>query len=148
MTDRDAIAKAEMQARLEPLSGTGYAVGHDAYQYLERAVGLPANWAVTDASGQDPAPRDAAALHEAVLAGDVTCLLLDAESDPAWAGTLGEGAALRVATVDPDGVTLEPGPELAGAAVRGAASSSSSSSPSSIGAIFVTGEDRASVPAD
>jgi zinc transport system substrate-binding protein len=104
--------KEEMQTRLEPLSGTGYAVGHDAYQYLERAVGLPANWAVNDASGQDPAPRDAAALREAVLAGEVTCLLLDAETDPAWADTLGEGATLRTASVDPDGVNLPPGPDL------------------------------------
>lgn len=104
--------KAEMQTRLQPLSGTDYAVGHDAYQYLERAVGLPANWTVTDASGQDPAPRDAAALREAVLAGEVACLLLDAETDPAWAETLGEGATLRTASVDPDGVNLQPGPDL------------------------------------
>lgn len=107
-----AALRAEMQTRLEPYSGTGYAVGHDAYQYLERAVGLPANWAVTDASGQDPAPRDAAALREAVVAGDVACLLLDAETDPSWAETLGEGASLRTASVDPDGVNLPPGPDL------------------------------------
>ncbi len=111
-SDLLASLKFEMQDRLEPLTGTGYAVGHDAYQYLERAVGLPANWAVTDASGQDPAPRDAAALREAVLAGEVTCLLLDAETDPAWAETLGEGATLRTASVDPDGVNLQPGPDL------------------------------------
>jgi zinc transport system substrate-binding protein len=101
-----------MRARLSPLAGTGYAVGHDAYQYLERAVGLPANQAVTDASGADPAPGDVSDLRDAVLSGEVGCLLLDAETDPSWADTLGEGAALRTATVDPDGVFLAPGPDL------------------------------------
>ncbi len=113
--------KVELQGRLEPLAGRSYAVGHDAYQYLERATGLPANWAVADASGLDPAPRDVAALRDAVLAGEVTCLLLDAETDAAWAETLGEGAELRTATVDPDGVFLEPGPALYPALLRGLA---------------------------
>lgn len=103
---------AALRTRLSPFAGTGYAVGHDAYQYLERAMGLPANWAVTDASGADPAPREVGALRDAVAAGEVGCLLLDAETDPAWATTLGEGTALRSATVDPDGVFLEPGSDL------------------------------------
>jgi zinc transport system substrate-binding protein len=102
----------DLRARLSPLGGTGYAVGHDAYQYLERAMGLPANWAVRDASGAEPAPRDVAGLRDAVAAGEVGCLLLDAETDPTWAETLAEGAALRTATVDPDGVFLAPGPDL------------------------------------
>jgi zinc transport system substrate-binding protein len=110
--DRIGAEAAEIEAQLAPLSGRGYAVGHDAYQYFERAIGLPANWAVRDAAGLDPAPGDVSALREAVVAGDVTCLLLDAETDPSWAETLGEGATLRTATVDPDGVTLEPGPDL------------------------------------
>lgn len=103
---------AELRTRMAPLGGTGFAVGHDAYQYMERALGLPANWAVTDASGRDSAPRDVAALREAVVRGEVACLILDAETGPAWADTLGEGTALRTATVDPDGVFLEPGPDL------------------------------------
>lgn len=116
-----AALGAELRARLGPLAGTGYAVGHDAYQYLERALGLPARWAVTDASGLDPAPGDVAALRDAVTAGEVACLVLDAESDPAWAATLGEGTALRTATVDPDGVFLVPGPGLYPALLRGLA---------------------------
>ncbi len=107
-----ASLRIDLQKQLEPLAGLGYAVGHDAYQYLERAAGLPANWAVANAAGQDPAPRDVAGLRDAVLSGEVVCLLLDAETDPAWAQTLGEGMALRTVTVDPDGVNLEPGPTL------------------------------------
>lgn len=109
---------AELRERLAPLSGTGFAVSHDAYQYMERAFGLPANWAVADATGQDSAPRDVAALRDAVLTGEVACLILDAETDPGWAGMLGEGTALRTATVDPDGVFLEPGPDLYPALLR------------------------------
>lgn len=111
----------ELRARLSPLGGTGLAVGHDAYRYLERAAGLPAAWAIADAGGSDPAPAAAARLREAVLAGEVGCLLLDAETDAGWAATLGEGAALRTATVDPDGVSLEPGPALYGEVIEGLA---------------------------
>jgi zinc transport system substrate-binding protein len=111
----------DLRARLGPLAGVGYAVGHDAYQYLERAAGLPANWAVARADGAAAAPGDVAALRDAVLAGEVSCLLLDAETDPAWAATLGEGAELRTASVDPDGVALEPGPGLYPALVEGIA---------------------------
>jgi zinc transport system substrate-binding protein len=68
--------------------------------------------AVADLVSTMREPGDVASLRDAVLAGDVRCLLLDAETDPAWAETLGEGAALRTATVDPDGVTLTPGPGL------------------------------------
>lgn len=112
---------AEIEERLAPLAGTGYAVGHDAIQYFERAADLPAAWAMTDSAGRDPAPGDVAALRDAIVAGEVACLLLDAETDPAWAATLGEGTALRTATVDPDGVFLDPGPALYPALLRGLA---------------------------
>lgn len=102
----------DLRARLGPLAGRGHAVGHDAYRYLERAAGLPAARPLAQADGAPAAPGDVAALREAVLAGEVSCLLLDAEADPAWADTLGEGTALEVATVDPDGVFLLPGPGL------------------------------------
>lgn len=112
---------AEVREQLAPLEGRGYAAGHDALQYFERAAGLPAAWAVTDATGADPAPADAEALREAVVAGEVACLLLDPETDPAWAATLGEGAELRTAEIDPEGLSLEPGPELYPALIRGLA---------------------------
>lgn len=110
--ERLTALRADMVARLAPLAGQGYAVGHDAYQYLEHAAGLPASWTIAHADGAEPAPGDVADLRDAVLAGEVGCLLLDAETDPAWAETLGEGATLRTAQVDPDGVFLEPGPSL------------------------------------
>ena len=39
-------------------------------------------------------------------------LLADSEGDPAWAATLGEGTDVRTATVDSEGLLLEPGPDL------------------------------------
>jgi len=104
--------KFAIQERLEPLAGNGYAVGHDAYRYFGRTTGLPPSYAIAHFDGAEPAPSDIAALREAVVSGEVQCLLLDAESKSSWAETLGEGAMLRTATVDPDGVTLEPGPSL------------------------------------
>lgn len=112
---------AEVNVQLAPFADRGFAAGHDALQYFERAAGLTGAWAVTDATGADPAPADAEALREAVVAGEVACLLLDPETDPAWAATLGEGAELRTAEIDPEGLSLEPGPALYPALIRGLA---------------------------
>jgi len=107
----DALG-ADVAARLAPFAGSGYAVGHDAYQYLERAGGLPANWAIAPSDASSPAPSAIDALRDAVVSGEVRCLLIDAETSPDWAATLGEGTDLRTAVVDPDGVFLAPGPDL------------------------------------
>lgn len=111
-TIRLAALGEETRARLSPLAGRGYAVGHDAYQYFERASGLPAAWAIAPASGAQPSPGDMGSLRDAVLGGDVVCVLGDSESDPAWAATLTEGTSARTAVVDPEGLFLEPGPDL------------------------------------
>ena len=111
-SERLRSLRAEIRGRLAPLAGSGYAVGHDAYGYFGRATGLPPTHAIAHADGAEPTPSDIGTLREAVISGEVQCLLLDAESNPSWAETLGEGATLRTATVDPDGVILEPGPDL------------------------------------
>lgn len=113
--------REEVAARLAPRAGAGYAVGHDALQYFERAAGLPAAWAIAPFDGGSPAPMGVAALREAVLGGEVACVLTDPETGDAWAGTLGEGTALRSARMDPEGRFLEPGPGLYPALVRGLA---------------------------
>ena len=110
-----------LATRLAPHAGVSVAVGHTAYRYLERASGLGSSRAIAHADGAGPAPSDVTALREAVVAGEVRCLLVDAETDPAWAETLGEYAQLRTATVDPDGVNLTPGPDLYPALIEGLA---------------------------
>ncbi len=110
-----------LATRLAPHAGVSVAVGHNAYRYLERASGLGSSRAIAHADGAGPAPSDVTALREAVVAGEVRCLLVDAETDPAWAETLGEYAQLRTATVDPDGVNLTPGPDLYPALIEGLA---------------------------
>ncbi|EYD77637.1 Zinc ABC transporter, periplasmic-binding protein ZnuA [Rubellimicrobium mesophilum DSM 19309] len=110
--ERLATLGADLRQRPAPLGETGYAVGHDAYRYFGRAVGLAPAGAIAPSDGSEPAPSDIAALRDLVASGQVRCLLLDAETDPSWADTLAEGAPLSTATVDPEGLTLDPGPDL------------------------------------
>lgn len=65
-------------AKAERADGRALLVGHDAYQYLEHATGLPASWTIAHAYGAELAPSDLADLRKAVLAGEVGCLLIDA----------------------------------------------------------------------
>ncbi|TNC50090.1 hypothetical protein FHG66_08990 [Rubellimicrobium rubrum] len=111
-SQRLTVLGQDLASRLAPHAGVSVAVGHNAYRYLERASGLGSSRAIAHADGAGPAPSDVTTLREAVLAGEVRCLLVDAETDPSWAETLGEGAQLRTATVDPDGVNLAPGADL------------------------------------
>ncbi len=112
-----------LRARLAPFADRPFVAGHDAYRYLERAAGLAGVGAIADATGAAPSPGDVGALRAAAAEGRVVCLLLDSETDPAWAETIGEGAAapLRTATVDPEGMVLDPGPALYPALMEGLA---------------------------
>lgn len=110
-----------LRDRLAPLADRPFLAGHDAYAYFERATGLTSAGSVADATGAAPSPGAVATLREAAVSGGATCLLLDSETDPAWASTLGEGTELRTATADPEGVFLEPGPDLYPALIEGLA---------------------------
>ncbi|MBP1805671.1 metal ABC transporter solute-binding protein, Zn/Mn family [Rubellimicrobium aerolatum] len=110
--DRLRALARTLRDRLQPLRGSGLATGHDSLRYFARAAALPPPRALSGLDGAAPSPSAVAALRESVQSGEIRCLLLDPETDPAWADTLAEGATLRTATVDPEGVTLPPGPQL------------------------------------
>lgn len=112
---------ADLRARMAPLGDRRFLAGHDAYAYFERASGLASAGSVADFTGAPPSPATIAALRDTALSGGASCLLLDSETDPAWATTLGEGADLRTAMADPEGVFLEPGPDLYPALIEGLA---------------------------
>ena len=102
---------AEIAARLVGLNGN-YVVPHDAFQYFEVRHGLPAVAAITLSDAAAPGLAHVAELREALVAGEVVCLLTDPETNPDLATQLAEGSGARIALVDADGVHLTPGPDL------------------------------------
>ena len=64
----------EMRARLAPVANVPYVVFHDAFQYLEKAFGLPALGSVTVSPERPPGARRIAEIRAAIRKLGARCL--------------------------------------------------------------------------
>jgi len=108
-------------ARLAPLADRPYLVFHDAYQYFERRYRLSYAGAVTVDPGRSPGARRLAELRERVRDEGIQCLFVEPQFEPRLARVIAEGTGIRVATLDPLGAGIEPGPGLYFELMRGMA---------------------------
>jgi zinc transport system substrate-binding protein len=107
---------AEIERLIAPVRGRPYLVFHDAYQYFTRRFDIPELGAV--AAG-DAAPPGAARIAEIrALAAAAVCIFAEPQFPPRLLATLAEGTAARMATLDPAGAALEPGPNFYGSLMR------------------------------
>jgi zinc transport system substrate-binding protein len=102
---------AELQAALAPVRDVPFIVFHDAYHYLERRYGLRAVGAVAVSPERGPGARRVAEVRERIRASGARCVFSEPQFPSALLGTLTEGTAVRVATLDPLGADLPAGPE-------------------------------------
>ena len=112
---------AELAARLAPAAGRPLYVYHDAYGYFAEAYGLTIAGTLAAGDAADPGAARMRALRAELAAAEGACVFAEAGHDPALVANLVEGTGLRVGTLDPSGVTLEPGPELFPALMTGLA---------------------------
>ena len=102
-------AMARARARLEPLAGSRFVVFHDAYQYLERSLGLTVLGAVQMSDATAPSPARLAALRDAIAATGADCVFAEPQFDPRLIAAVSEGTGIRVAELDPLGSALSAG---------------------------------------
>ncbi|MEJ6399481.1 zinc ABC transporter substrate-binding protein [Yoonia sp. 208BN28-4] len=112
-----AALGAEIEMMLEGVTGT-YILPHDGYQYFEARFDLPAAGAIAGSDAHAPGPARIAALQDMVQSGEVTCILTDRETDPAWATLLIEGTDARTAMIDATAADYPLGPEAYGNMMR------------------------------
>lgn len=103
---------AELAARLRPLSGRTYVVFHDALQYLEKRYGLTPAGSITVDPERPPSPRRMAALRERLKKAGAACVFREPQFAGSTVQALAESAKARVGLLDPEGATLDPGPDL------------------------------------
>ena len=106
----DALDR-ELTARLGPVAAVPFAVFHDAYPYLEARYGLRALGALTVDPAVPPGAKRLAELRARLAERDAVCVFAEPQFNPARVAALAEGSAARVATLDPLGAALAPGPE-------------------------------------
>lgn len=120
--DEYAALAADVAARLSSISGRGFIVPHDAYQYFETRFDLPAADAIALSDAATPGPARVSELRGRVTDGGIVCVLTDPQTSPQWTAVLREGTAgVKTALVDADGTNLTPGPDLYPALITGMA---------------------------
>lgn len=113
----------ELAAQLAPVADKPFVVYHDAYGYFTSHYGLTMAGAVALGDASSPGAARLRELSATVADGGALCLFPEAQHDPALVTQMAEGTAARVgAALDPEGSTIEPGPDAYDALLRALAS--------------------------
>jgi zinc transport system substrate-binding protein len=107
----DAL-EAELRAQLEPIAERPYIVFHDALQYLERRYGLNVVGSISINPEVPPSGKRLIELRRKIVSLRALCVFAEPVFDTRLVDNLVEGTSARVGTVDPEGGSLDPGPDL------------------------------------
>ncbi len=105
---------ARLRERLAPIAERPYLVYHDAYQYFEQRYGLSPAGAIAVDPGRPPSARRVRELRGRISALGMRCLFIEPQFEPRIARVIAQGSGIRLATLDPLGAELEPGPGVYG----------------------------------
>jgi zinc transport system substrate-binding protein len=101
----------DIEQQLASLQQRPFVVFHDAYQYFERTYGLQRVAAITINPQRLPGARRIAEIRKIIAEKNAVCLFDERQFDPRIADTIAANSNLNRATLDPIGVTIEPGPD-------------------------------------
>ena len=119
LTDAIGRLDAATAATLAPMHDVPYIVFHDAYQYFEQHYGLAGVGSITLDPEQAPGAARLAAIRARLAEADVVCAFAEPQVDTGLLETAVEGTDVRIATLDPEGIAIEPGPALYGTLFEG-----------------------------
>ncbi len=103
---------AEIGSELAPLAGRGYVVFHDAYQYLEARYGLTPVGAFVVNPDVPASGKRLSELRKRVQTLGATCVFAEPNFEAKVVDAVIEGTPARRGTLDPEGASLEAGPDL------------------------------------
>ncbi len=106
----DAL-ETELRNLSESFAGSPYVVFHDAYQYLEKMLGLNNVGTVTVNPEIEPGAKRLLELRETISETGATCIFNEPQFSPKITEVIAEGTDLRIGTLDPLGADIEPGPD-------------------------------------
>lgn len=111
LAERLDALDAELRDRLAPVRQVPYLVFHDAYAYFAARYRLNQVGAFAVNPEIRPGARHLLALRRRIREAGVACVFIEPQFSPALVEAVTGGTAVRVATLDPLGVGLAPGPE-------------------------------------
>lgn len=107
----DALT-VELADMLDPVRSIPFIIFHDAYQHMEARFSLNAVGAVTVSPDRRPGAARIVEIRRRIRHHDATCVFVEPQFEPGLAPVLVEGTDAQIATLDPLGNGLSPGPEL------------------------------------
>jgi zinc transport system substrate-binding protein len=107
----DALAAA-INNELAPVKDKPFIVFHDAYQYFESRFGLAAAGSITMSPDQQPSARRLTEVRKKIAGLSAACVFAEPGFQPKLVAAVTEGTSARMAALDPEGASLEAGPEL------------------------------------
>lgn len=103
---------AELSATLSPLKDKPLIVFHDAYQYFEKRYGLRVAGSITVSPETAPGAERLKEIHDKIASLGATCVFAEPQFEPKLLSVVMEGTAAKSGTLDPEGATMQAGPEL------------------------------------
>ncbi len=110
-TRLEMVAK-EIAAELAPVAGKPFMIFHDATQYFEKRFGLTVAGSITVDPDVPASGKRLSALRAKVASSGATCVFSEPNFEAKVVAAVTEGSTARTAVLDPEGATLQPGPEL------------------------------------
>jgi zinc transport system substrate-binding protein len=118
----DVVAK-EIAVELAPAAGKAFVIFHDATQYFEKRFGLAAAGSITTDPDVPASGKRLSALRAKLASSGAQCVFSEPNFEAKVVASIIEGSTARTAVLDPEGATLQPGPDLYENLLRGMAKS-------------------------
>jgi zinc transport system substrate-binding protein len=103
---------ASLQQQLGPVASTRFLVYRDSYQYLEQRYRLSAAGAVLGATGGSPGPIRMEAVRRQIKLSHARCVFGEPDAPEQLLDAVTDGLGVHTGVLDPEGLSLKPGPDL------------------------------------
>jgi zinc transport system substrate-binding protein len=107
----DALT-AELEATTRPLRDKPFVVFHDAYQYFDDRFDLDAVGSITVSPDVQPSAKRLTELRQKLRSLQAVCVFAEPLFQSGLVAAVTEGTDARAGTLDPEGMSLPPGPQL------------------------------------
>lgn len=102
----------ELARELAPVVGKPFVVYHDAFQYFENRFGLAAVGSVTVNPDLPPSGKRLQELRSLIRSAGARCVFAEPYLPSRAIEVIAEGTGAKTGILDPEGLTLQPGPQL------------------------------------
>jgi zinc transport system substrate-binding protein len=102
---------AEVRNTLSPVHKAPYIVFHDAFQYFERRFKTNAVGSLTVDPARPPGARRLYEVRKRIVETGTQCVFKEPQVNSILVASVTEGTSAKVATLDPLGAALTPGPD-------------------------------------